>query len=274
MLDMEFEPQIRKIVERLDMSPCGRRQTMLFSATFPSEIQRMASDFLKNYIFLSVGRVGSKSKSKSGEEDKVQFERERALRSSKNGVTPILVATDVASRGLDIPRVAHVINFDLPRDIDSYVYRIERTGRAGKSGLATVFFNANNSIVAKPIYELIKEAHRMHLAGLINTLKVIRLLTILVVVLANLAVGISGVVMMVRMGMKIIARLQHSVGMRIMVAFLIHMVVMAALVVEVLYIGWFKSNVNRNFCPLYCHVAIISLAITGVFLICVTVVFY
>ncbi|XP_076958775.1 DEAD-box ATP-dependent RNA helicase 37-like [Bidens hawaiensis] len=218
MLDMGFEPQIRKIVERLDMPPSGPRQTLLFSATFPTEIQKMASDFLQNYIFLSVGRVGSstdliqqkivfvedhekrnylsnllhdqKAKGNLGKNaltlifvetkrsadalenwlcstgfpataihgDKVQYERERALRSFKNGVTPILVATDVASRGLDISRVAHVINFDLPRDIDSYVHRIGRTGRAGKSGLATGFFNAKNAGVAKPISEIMKEA--------------------------------------------------------------------------------------------------------------------
>ncbi|PWA94287.1 helicase Cas3, CRISPR-associated, core [Artemisia annua] len=218
MLDMGFEPQIRKIVERMDMPPPGRRQTMLFSATFPSEIQRLASDFLSNYIFLSVGRVGSSTDliqqkivfveemdkkdhlrnllqeqrangnlgknsltlvfvetkrsadtlenwlCRSGfpataiHGDKVQFERERALQLFKNGVTPILVATDVASRGLDIPRVAHVINFDLPRDIDSYVHRIGRTGRAGKSGIATAFFNDKNSSVAKGISELMKEA--------------------------------------------------------------------------------------------------------------------
>ena len=59
MLDMGFEPQIRQIVEQRDMPPVGERQTMLFSATFPKEIQRMASDFLSNYIFLTVGRVGS-----------------------------------------------------------------------------------------------------------------------------------------------------------------------------------------------------------------------
>ncbi|KAG9153966.1 hypothetical protein Leryth_000481 [Lithospermum erythrorhizon] len=59
MLDMGFEPQIRKIVQQMDMPPPGIRQTMLFSATFPKEIQRLASDFLANYIFLAVGRVGS-----------------------------------------------------------------------------------------------------------------------------------------------------------------------------------------------------------------------
>ncbi len=59
MLDMGFEPQIRRIVEQEDMPRTGQRQTLLFSATFPKEIQRLAADFLHNYIFLAVGRVGS-----------------------------------------------------------------------------------------------------------------------------------------------------------------------------------------------------------------------
>ena len=59
MLDMGFEPQIRRIVEGEDMPQTGQRQTLLFSATFPKEIQRLAADFLYNYIFLTVGRVGS-----------------------------------------------------------------------------------------------------------------------------------------------------------------------------------------------------------------------
>ncbi|XP_042003320.1 DEAD-box ATP-dependent RNA helicase 37-like [Salvia splendens] len=220
MLDMGFEPQIRKIVEQMDMPPPGERQTMLFSATFPKEIQRMASDFLSNYIFLAVGRVGSSTdlivqrveyvhendkrsylmdlihaqrangvqgkhaltlvfvETKKGADslehwlcmngfpattihgDRTQQERETALRSFKSGNTPILVATDVAARGLDIPHVAHVINFDLPNDIDDYVHRIGRTGRAGKSGLATAFFNENNMSLAKSLAELMKEANQ------------------------------------------------------------------------------------------------------------------
>ena len=55
-----------------------------------------------------------------------------SLHSFKSGRTPVLVATDVAARGLDIPHVTHVINYDLPKDIDDYVHRIGRTGRAGK----------------------------------------------------------------------------------------------------------------------------------------------
>ncbi|KAM5582313.1 DEAD-box ATP-dependent RNA helicase 37 [Rosa sericea] len=220
MLDMGFEPQIRKIVEQMDMPPPGVRQTMLFSATFPKEIQRLASDFLAKYIFLAVGRVGSSTdlivqrvefvhesdkrshlmdllhaqrangtqgkqaltlvfvETKKGADslehwlcmngfpattihgDRTQQEREQALRSFKSGNTPILVATDVAARGLDIPHVAHVVNFDLPNDIDDYVHRIGRTGRAGKSGLATAFFNENNSSLAKSLADLMQESNQ------------------------------------------------------------------------------------------------------------------
>ncbi|BAT00509.1 Os07g0202100, partial [Oryza sativa Japonica Group] len=189
-------------------------------ATFPKEIQRMASDFLADYIFLAVGRVGSSTdlivqrvefvldadkrsylmdllhaqrangthgkqaltlvfvETKRGADalenwlynngfpatsihgDRTQQEREYALRSFKSGATPILVATDVAARGLDIPHVAHVINFDLPNDIDDYVHRIGRTGRAGKSGLATAFFNESNTPLARPLSELMQEANQ------------------------------------------------------------------------------------------------------------------
>eukprot|EP00268_Persea_americana_P044127 TRINITY_DN4459_c0_g1_i7.p2 TRINITY_DN4459_c0_g1~~TRINITY_DN4459_c0_g1_i7.p2 ORF type:complete len:254 (-),score=46.47 TRINITY_DN4459_c0_g1_i7:397-1158(-) len=92
--------------------------------------------------------------------DRTQPEREQALRSFKNGVTPIMVATDVASRGLDIPHVAHVVNFDLPKDIDDYVHRIGRTGRAGKTGLATAFFSEGNQPLAKALAELMQEANQ------------------------------------------------------------------------------------------------------------------
>ncbi|KAF3322052.1 DEAD-box ATP-dependent RNA helicase 37-like protein [Carex littledalei] len=220
MLDMGFEPQIRKIVEQTDMPSRGVRQTMLFSATFPREIQRLASDFLANYIFLAVGRVGSSTdlimqrvefvqdtdkrshlmdllhaqresgshgkqaltlvfvETKRGADalenwlcmngfpatsihgDRTQQEREYALRAFKSGQAPILVATDVAARGLDIPHVAHVINFDLPNDIDDYVHRIGRTGRAGNSGLATAFFNDGNANIARSLSELMQEANQ------------------------------------------------------------------------------------------------------------------
>jgi ATP-dependent RNA helicase DDX3X len=69
-----------------------------------------------------------------------------------------MIATDVASRGLDVPNVAHVINYDFPKNIDSYVHRIGRTGRAGKSGLATSFFDSTNQSMAKELAGVMKEA--------------------------------------------------------------------------------------------------------------------
>ena len=80
----------------------------------------------------------------------------QALRSFRSGRTPILVATDVAARGLDIPHVTHVINFDLPSDIDDYVHRIGRTGRAGKKGLATAFFTDKDAGISKGLAELLQ----------------------------------------------------------------------------------------------------------------------
>lgn len=214
MLDMGFEPQIRRIVDQDTMPKAGERQTLMFSATFPKEIQMLARDFLVNYIFLAVGRVGSTSENitqktvwvdeydkrsflldllnasgpksltlvfvetKKGADalddflhgegwyatsihgDRSQREREAALGSFKSGRTPILVATAVAARGLDIPNVRHVINFDMPTDIEEYVHRIGRTGRVGHTGLATSFFNEKNRNVAKDLVELLSESRQ------------------------------------------------------------------------------------------------------------------
>jgi len=214
MLDMGFEPQIRDIVEKSDMPVKGKRQTLMFSATFPKDIQMLARDFLDNYIFLAVGRVGSTStnitqkviwvdesekhkflldlinatestsltliftetkkgadaldeflysrkyKSTSIHGDRTQREREEALLAFRTGEYPILVATAVAARGLDIPNVRHVINFDLPSDIDEYVHRIGRTGRVGNVGLATSFFNDNNRNIVKDLVDLLSEANQ------------------------------------------------------------------------------------------------------------------
>ncbi|ORY01241.1 putative DED1-ATP-dependent RNA helicase [Basidiobolus meristosporus CBS 931.73] len=214
MLDMGFEPQIRRIVEQEDMPEVQDRQTLLFSATFPKDIQHLARDFLKDYIFLSVGRVGSTSENitqkveyvededkrsvlldilhsmdqegltlifvetkrmadalcdfliyhnfpaTSIHGDRSQREREYALETFRNGRTPILVATAVAARGLDIPNVTHVINFDLPTDIDDYVHRIGRTGRAGNVGISTAFFNRGNKGIVRELIGLLKDANQ------------------------------------------------------------------------------------------------------------------
>ena len=66
----------------------------------------------------------------------------------RNGEAPILIATDVAARGLDVKNVMHVVNYDLPDDIDEYVHRIGRTGRVGNRGLATSFYNNGNGAIA------------------------------------------------------------------------------------------------------------------------------
>uniref|UniRef100_A0A3Q2QJ80 RNA helicase n=1 Tax=Fundulus heteroclitus TaxID=8078 RepID=A0A3Q2QJ80_FUNHE len=220
MLDMGFEPQIRRIVEQDTMPPKGMRQTMMFSATFPKEIQILARDFLEDYIFLAVGRVGSTSENitqkvvwveendkrsflldllnategstlpvsgkdsltlvfvetKKGADsledflyregyactsihgDRSQRDREEALNQFRSGRCPILVATAVAARGLDISNVKHVINFDLPSDIEEYVHRIGRTGRVGNLGLATSFFNDKNSNITKDLLDILVEA--------------------------------------------------------------------------------------------------------------------
>ena len=213
MLDMGFEPQIRRIVEGDEMPDVQNRQTLMFSATFPRDIQMLARDFLKDYVFLSVGRVGSTSENitqsieyvedpdkrsvlldilhthgagltlifvetkrmadslsdflinqnfpaTSIHGDRTQRERERALEMFRTGRCPILVATAVAARGLDIPNVTHVVNYDLPTDIDDYVHRIGRTGRAGNTGKSTAFFNRGNRGIVRDLVDLLKEAHQ------------------------------------------------------------------------------------------------------------------
>jgi ATP-dependent RNA helicase DDX3X len=89
--------------------------------------------------------------------DRSQRDREEALRRFRSGHTPILVATAVAARGLDIPHVKHVINFDLPSDIEEYVHRIGRTGRMGNLGTATSFFNEKNRNLVRDLVELLVE---------------------------------------------------------------------------------------------------------------------
>ncbi|XP_073084369.1 LOW QUALITY PROTEIN: ATP-dependent RNA helicase DDX3X-like [Manis javanica] len=212
MLDMGFEPQIRRIVEQGSMPRKGIRHTMMFSATFPKGIQWLAHDFLDEYIFLTEGRVGSTSENitqkvvwveesdkrsflldllnaagkdsltlvfvqtKKGADsledflscegyactsihgDRSQRDREEALHQFCSGKSPILVATAVAARGLDISNVKHVINFDLPSDIEEYVHRIGRTGHVGNLGLATSFFNERNRNITKDLLDLLVEA--------------------------------------------------------------------------------------------------------------------
>jgi len=194
---MGFEPQIRQLVQRRDMPAAKDRRTLMFSATFPAEIQKLAGEFMRQYIFIAVGRVGGTTENieqrlvlatpdkklkfellteqlekvpgktivfvqkkrvaaqvrkwlraagVGAEEihgDRSQSQREAALAAFRSGEALVLCATDVAARGLDIPKVAHVINFDLPTspdEFDAYVHRIGRTGRAGNTGISTSFY--------------------------------------------------------------------------------------------------------------------------------------
>lgn len=220
MLDMGFEPQIRNIIETYNMPEPGEggRQTMMFSATFPQEMQDMALDFLDPaYYGISVGQVGHAAtdveqffeqvswsakfeklcdvlnevceddgspkktivfantknmvdditqqlqsrgiRSASMHGGTVQTQRNRALSDVKSGRISVLVATDVAARGLDVPGIEHIVNFDLPNDGETYVHRIGRTGRIGNKGRATSFVG-NNETSLKSIVRAMQEAKK------------------------------------------------------------------------------------------------------------------
>jgi len=90
--------------------------------------------------------------------DKTQWEREKALGEFKAGRINVLVATDVAARGLDIPDVEYVINYSFPQTIEDYVHRIGRTGRAGKDGVAHSFFTRKDKMQAGCLVHVLKEA--------------------------------------------------------------------------------------------------------------------
>lgn len=188
MLDMGFMEDIQSILKLVP----DDRQTMLFSATMPPNIQKLAQQFLKNPEHVSVipkqvsaplidqayievserqkfdalsrlldmespelaivfGRTKrrvdelSEALQKRGYSadglhgDLSQNQRDTVMRKFRDGSIDVLVATDVAARGLDVSGVTHVVNFDLPQDPESYVHRIGRTGRAGKEGAAYSF---------------------------------------------------------------------------------------------------------------------------------------
>ncbi|WP_370617619.1 DEAD/DEAH box helicase [Mumia sp. Pv 4-285] len=188
MLKMGFADDVERILRDTPTT----KQVALFSATMPSTIRRLASQYLKDPVEVKVKSqtVTAKNvrqrwllvphfrkldalsrflevephegvivfvRTKSATEelaeqlrvlghtaqaingDLVQAQRERAVNALKSGSLDILVATDVAARGLDVDRVSHVINYDIPHDPEAYVHRIGRTGRAGRSGDAVLF---------------------------------------------------------------------------------------------------------------------------------------
>ncbi|XP_055523405.1 uncharacterized protein LOC129717491 isoform X2 [Wyeomyia smithii] len=212
MLDMGFEPQIRKILEQIRPD----RQILMWSATWPKEVQRLARDYLGDYVQINVGslelsanhnitqhvkvieehekndelgklldtlyargnpgkilvftttkrkcdqisnylrRFGQDSVGMHG--DKSQQERERALNRFRNSNSCILVATDVAARGLDVDGIKVVINYDFPQQTEDYVHRIGRTGRSESTGEAYTFFTSNERKMAKELVAVLEEA--------------------------------------------------------------------------------------------------------------------
>ncbi|GLD65039.1 probable ATP-dependent RNA helicase DDX5 [Lates japonicus] len=213
MLDMGFEPQIRKIVDQIRPD----RQTLMWSATWPKEVRQLAEDFLKDYVQINIGalqlsanhnilqivdvcsdmekedklirlleEIMSEKENKTIifvetkrrcdeltrrmrrdgwpamgiHGDKSQQERDWVLNEFRYGKAPILIATDVASRGLDVEDVKFVINYDYPNSSEDYIHRIGRTARSQKTGTAYTFFTPNNMKQASDLISVLREANQ------------------------------------------------------------------------------------------------------------------
>ena len=204
MLDMGFAPQINRIVNEIPRY----RQTLLFSATMPPEVEALARKYLRKPVVVQVGRRSSAastvahavypvprekksallvellrkpemdsvlifSRTKHGADrvvrhleraditatamhaDKSQAQRTQALDGFKQGTIRVLVATDIAQRGLDISGITHVINYDVPQQREDYVHRIGRTGRAAATGDAYTFMAPDEIAMVRTIERVI-----------------------------------------------------------------------------------------------------------------------
>mmetsp|Transcript_16794 Transcript_16794/g.34211 ORF Transcript_16794/g.34211 Transcript_16794/m.34211 type:complete len:572 (+) Transcript_16794:69-1784(+) len=215
MLDMGFLPDMRAIISAC--APHEQRQTAMLSATWPMAIQKLAVEFLKEPLKVTVGSAHNEATAnvriaqivevveersrdakliallqkhhssrknrvlvfglykkecarmermlqQSGwaccavHGDKGQKDREEAVNAFKAGTAPLLIATDVAARGLDIPDVEVVINYSFPLTIEDYVHRIGRTGRAGKTGIAHTFFHVGDKAHAGELVNVLNGA--------------------------------------------------------------------------------------------------------------------
>jgi ATP-dependent RNA helicase DDX5/DBP2 len=211
MLDMGFEPQIRKIIGQIRPD----RQTLMWSATWPKEVRQLASDYLTDYIQTNIGSMDLSANHRikqiveivsefekrdrmikhlekimedrsnkvliftgtkrvadeitrflrqdgwpalSIHGDKQQNERDWVLNEFKTGKSPIMVATDVASRGIDVRDISHVLNYDYPNNSEDYVHRIGRTGRAGREGIAITLFTTDNAKQARDLVAVLAES--------------------------------------------------------------------------------------------------------------------
>ncbi|KAM9769846.1 putative ATP-dependent RNA helicase DDX17 [Menidia menidia] len=213
MLDMGFEPQIRKIVDQIRPD----RQTLMYSATWPKEVRQLAEDFLREYIQINIGALELSAnhnilqivdvcmESEKDQKlvqlmeeimaekenktiifvetkkrcddltrrmrrdgwpamcihgDKSQPERDWVLTEFRSGKAPILIATDVASRGLDVEDIKFVINYDYPNSSEDYVHRIGRTARSTNKGTAYTFFTPGNMRQARDLVRVLEEARQ------------------------------------------------------------------------------------------------------------------
>jgi len=204
MLDMGFAPQLNRIVSEIP----PYRQTLLFSATMPPEVEALAQKYLRKPVVVQVGRRSEAAstvthavypvprerkstllvellkqsnmdsvliftRTKHGADrvvrhledagiaatamhaDKSQGERTRALEDFKSGKIRVLVATDIAQRGLDVSGISHVINYDVPQQPEDYVHRIGRTGRAAATGDAYTFMSTDEIAMVRTIERMI-----------------------------------------------------------------------------------------------------------------------
>ena len=213
MLDMGFEPQIRAIADQIRPD----RQTLMWSATWPKEVQRLAADYSRNPIQVNIGsldisanhrvrqivRVCSEDDKRAFilrnlenisreaqnktivftatkrtandlalflkregysalaiHGDKTQADRDYTLAQFKSGRCSVMVATDVAARGLDVKDISFVVNYDFPSSAEDYVHRIGRTGRANSYGTAISYFTEDNAKCAKELLAILKEANQ------------------------------------------------------------------------------------------------------------------
>lgn len=229
MIDLGFEEPVNKILDALPVSNekpdteeaedarlmknRGYRQTMMYTATMPSAVERIARKYLRRPAIVNIGNVGEavdtveqRVEFVSGEDkrkkrladilrsgefrppiivfvnikrncdavardiknmgftsvtlhgSKTQEQREAALASVRNGTTDVLVATDLAGRGIDVPDVSLVINFNMATNIESYTHRIGRTGRAGKSGVAITFLGNEDTDVMYDLKQMLQKS--------------------------------------------------------------------------------------------------------------------
>jgi ATP-dependent RNA helicase RhlE len=137
MFDMGFLPDVRNILRCI----LHKHQTLLFSATMPAAIRRLASEILHDPATVQVDRqLPAKTVSHALYPVQQHLKRRQAaLEAFRNGSIKILVATDIAARGIDVLSISHVINYDMPASTDDYIHRIGRTGRVNKNGDALTF---------------------------------------------------------------------------------------------------------------------------------------